>query len=134
MRQLLDRAADGQGGVLFIVGDAGLGKTTMLEYALSLAEGRFRFAVGRGDRVEATLPFGLIGQVLEPLSDSRHQGRAPGASDQRAEDRFYDILRRFREAAVQPLLLALDDLHWADPDSRTAVHLLCRRLALSRWR
>ena len=129
VRQLLDRAAAGQGGVLFIVGEAGLGKTTMLQYALSLAEGRFRFAVGRGDRVEATLPFGLIGQVLEPLSDSRHQGRAPGASDLRAEDRFYDILRRFRDAAAQPLLLALDDLHWADPDSRTAVHLLCRRLA-----
>jgi len=129
VRQLLDRAADGQGSVLFIVGDAGLGKTTMLEYAQSLADGRFRVAVGRGDRVEATLPFGLIGQVLEPLSDSGHQGRAPGAPDLRAEDRFYDILRRFREAAAQPLLLTFDDLHWADPDSRTAVHLLCRRLA-----
>ena len=129
VRQLLDRAAGGQGSALFIVGDAGLGKTTMLEYALSLAEGRFRCAVGRGDRVEATLPFGLIGQALEPFSNSRHQGRAPGAPDLRAEDRFYDILQRFREAAAQPLLLAVDDLHWADPDSRTTVHLLCRRLA-----
>ena len=26
-------------------------------------------------------------------------------------------------------LLAIDDLHWSDPDSLTAIHLLCRRLA-----
>jgi tetratricopeptide (TPR) repeat protein len=129
VRQLLDGAADGHGGALFIVGEAGLGKTTMLEYALSQAEGRFQVGVGRGDRVEAALPFGLISQVLEPLSRRGHQDRLLRTADVPAEDRFYDILRRFREAAAQPLLLAFDDLHWADPDSRTALHLLCRRLA-----
>ena len=37
-------------------------------------------------------------------------------------------LRRISQAAAdQPLLLALDDLHWADPDSLTFLHLLCRR-------
>lgn len=129
VRRLLDAAAQGQGGALFIVGEAGLGKTTMLEYARTCAGERFRVRIGRGDRVEAALPFGLISQVLDPLVRSGHQDPMPRASDVPAEDRFYDILRRVREAATEPLLLAVDDLHWADPDSRTAVHFLCRRLA-----
>jgi len=129
VRQLLEAAADGHGGALFIVGEAGLGKTTMLEYALRLAGERFRIGVGRGDRVEAALPFGLISQALDPLPGSGDEGPMPGPADVPAEDRFYGILRRVREAAAQPLLLAFDDLHWADPDSRIAVHLLCRRVA-----
>lgn len=125
VRRLLESAAHGHGGALFIVGEAGIGKTTMVEYALTLAEGRFRIGVGRGDRVEAVLPFGLIGQALDPLFGS---GPHDSATDVPAEMRFYEILRRVREAAGEPLLLAFDDLHWADPDSRNAVHLLCRRL------
>lgn len=127
--RLLEAAAHGHGGALFIVGEAGLGKTTMLEYAVSHAEGRFAVAVARGDRVESALPFGLICQALDPLAPAGQQGHPPAAREVAAEDRFYDILRRFRQAARQPLLVALDDLHWADPDSRTAVHLVCRRLA-----
>ncbi|MBV9730540.1 MAG: AAA family ATPase [Pseudonocardiales bacterium] len=136
LERLLDDAHEGRGGALFVVGPAGLGKTTVLEHAVTVAKPRFAVGVGRGDQVEAVLPFGLIGQALDQLLE----GKLPGgkvtldadggeATDISAQARFYGILRGVREAAVSPLLVALDDLHWSDPDSLTVIHLICRRLA-----
>ncbi len=136
--RLLDAACAERGGALFIVGPAGLGKTTLLDHAITLARPRFVVGVGGGDRVETVLPFGLIGQVLEDLrrrQGPRGQVANGAASAQTSEPdsiaaaaRFYATVREVREAAVHPLLLALDDVQWSDPDSLTAIHLLCRRL------
>ncbi|MGH3774109.1 MAG: helix-turn-helix transcriptional regulator [Pseudonocardiaceae bacterium] len=136
LERLLGDARKGRGGALFVVGTAGLGKTTVLEHAITVATPQFAVGLGRGDQVEARLPFGLIGQALDQLVD----GKLPGgglalgaaggeATDISAQARFYDILRGVRKAAVRPLLVALDDLHWSDPDSLAVIHLICRRLA-----
>src|SRR5947209_2006818 len=136
LERLLNDACQGRGGALFVVGPAGLGKTTLIEHAISVARSRFVVGVGRGDQVEAVLPFGLIGQALNQLLNGKLLGGSMAldadggeAGDISAQARLYGILRGVREAAVRPLLLALDDLHWSDPDSLTVIHLICRRLA-----
>ena len=72
--RLLDDAHGGRGGALFVVGPAGLGKTTVLEHAITAAKSRFAVGVGCGDQVEAMLPFGLIGQALGPLLNGKLLG------------------------------------------------------------
>jgi len=136
LERLLDDACEGRGGALFVVGPAGLGKTTVLEHAITMAKPRFQVCAGRGDQVEAVLPFGLIGQALDQLLDEKLIGGGMAldtdggeAADISAQARFYGILRGIRQAAVTPLLVVLDDLHWSDPDSLTVIHLICRRLA-----
>ena len=125
VRQLLDAASAGRGGTVFVVAPAGLGKTSVLHLAAAEAQGRFEVRMGGGDAVEAALPYGLIGQVLE---DDDELTAPEVAGDLPAANRFYLTLRRIRRAAAdRPLLLALDDLHWADPDSLAFLHLLCRR-------
>src|SRR6266545_1455136 len=57
---LMGEALEGRGGALFVVGEAGLGKTTVLEHAVAAAAGRFKVGIGRADVAEAALPFGLI--------------------------------------------------------------------------
>jgi ATP/maltotriose-dependent transcriptional regulator MalT len=135
LERLLQDARDGRGGALFVVGPAGLGKTTVLEAAITTAGAGFAVGVGRGDQVESVLPFGLIGQALDQILGGRLLGGSvaqiennSATADTVPEARFYGILRGIREAAVGPLLLALDDLHWSDLDSLTAIHLICRRL------
>ena len=127
IRRLLDAAFAGRGGTVFVVAPAGLGKTSVLQAAVTEARGRFDVRMGGGDAVEAALPYGLIGQVLGGEEDGLAVPGA-GAEDLPAANRFYVTLRRIRQAAAdRPLLLALDDLHWADPDSLTFLQLLCRR-------
>ncbi len=125
VRGLLRDARGGRGGTLFVVGEAGLGKTTVLRYAAAAAGDWFRTGTGQADVAEAALPFGLIGQALDPLLDSH---AVTTGTTQAPADYFYAALARLRQAASQPLFLALDDAHWADPDSLTLLRLICRRI------
>ena len=126
IRRLLDAAFAGRGGTVFVIAPAGLGKTSVLQAVAAKAQGRFDVRVGGGDAVEAALPYGLIGQVLGGEDELAVPGA--GTADLPAANRFYATLRRIRRAAAdRPVLLALDNLHWADPDSLTLLQLLCRR-------
>src|SRR5690349_21453654 len=71
LERLLANAGEGRGGALFVIAPAGLGKTTVLEHAIAVARPRFLVGVGRGDQVEAMLPFGLVGQALDQLLGSK---------------------------------------------------------------
>jgi DNA-binding CsgD family transcriptional regulator len=126
VRGLLRDALGGRGGALFVAGEAGLGKTAVLQYAAAVAGDRFIAGMGRADVAEAALPFGLIGQALDPLLDGH---AAPDGPATAPADYFYGVLARLRDAARRPLFLALDDAHWADPDSLTLLRLICRRIA-----
>ncbi len=130
IERLLDGARSGHGGSLFIIGEAGLGKTTMVERARELAGAGFRIGVGRGDAAESTLPFGILDQALRSLG-LRDELEGGGGTAKRGLDaratRFYAVLRFLESLADNPTLLILDDLHWADEDSLALLSFLCRR-------
>src|SRR5262245_33855005 len=131
VRTLIGEASAGRGGALFVAGEAGLGKTSVLEYAVAAAQGRFKVGIGRADVAEAALPFGLIGQSLDAVLGRPADvtgGAEPGSAPAPA-DYLYVMLDRLRRAAAGgPLFIALDDAHWADSDSLTLLRLICRRI------
>ncbi|HWC36934.1 MAG TPA: AAA family ATPase [Acidimicrobiales bacterium] len=128
LEEVLEHAVAGRGRALFVLGEAGLGKTTLLDHAVRLAAHRLAVGVGRADIAEAALPFGLLNQALEPLVGRDALTGGDGSAPQPAPTRLYTILHRLREVAVRPMLVALDDAQWADPDSLTLLRLICRRL------
>ena len=127
---LVSEALSGRGRSLFIVGEAGLGKTTMVERARAGSGGRFKVSIGRGDAAESSLPFGIIDQALRGLGfrspGQTRAGRRPAMQARAA--RLYAALQ-FLEALPSPTLLLLDDLHWADDDSLALLAFLCRRIS-----
>ncbi len=134
IREAMRAAGRGEGSVVLLIGTPGIGKTTMLGCAASLAR-RHDFALAHAvaSPMERGLPFGLLGQAIvalggNPVEDVAELARAGGQSA-----RFYRTLRWLGEvAAERPVMMALDDLQWADPDSLELLGFLCRRLATLR--
>jgi tetratricopeptide (TPR) repeat protein len=154
-RELLEREAElaaidsslrataaGEGGPLLIEGEAGAGKTALLEEGVRRAE-----ALGittlraRGGEYEREFPYGVVRQLLEPALDRADGGvrlagsaamAAPAFEGTGAEDPFsiqhglYWMVAELAESA--PLLIAVDDAQWADTASLQALLYIGRRL------
>jgi len=127
--RLLDGLRAGHGGALFIVGDAGLGKSTILAEARAAAGVEISAGIGLGDAVEATLPFGPVSEAIAQLGGPRATSGSTGttsAAEARAA-RLY-ATQRWIEADSGPRVLLLDDLHWVDADSLALLSFVCRQI------
>jgi DNA-binding CsgD family transcriptional regulator len=121
-------------------GEAGVGKTALLEYAVDAGR-RFRLARASGVEAEVELPFAAVQQLCSPFLDlldrlpqPQHDalGVAFGLSTGSAPDPFLvglAVLGLLSEAAEQwPLLAVVDDAHWLDHASARALAFVARRL------
>ncbi|MFI7407086.1 AAA family ATPase [Streptomyces sp. NPDC049627] len=134
---------DDRGGALLLSGDPGIGKSTLLRYAAD----RCRTTVLRASGVEseAVLPYSLLADLLLPLrphfaglpTGQRRAVEGCLAISDRGEPNPYAVcagaLGVLAAAGEQrPLLLVVDDLHWADPSSRQVLQFMARRLTTER--
>jgi DNA-binding CsgD family transcriptional regulator len=127
------RAAGGQPQVLLITGEAGIGKTRLTE-ELGILAGRARGGtqVRIGESVPlvgATLAYGPFVAALPDRAEWLLAADAGGdlaAARCRLFERFLALLTEL--SARSPLLLILEDMHWADESSRQLLAFLAVRL------
>ncbi|GHF69800.1 hypothetical protein GCM10010218_58900 [Streptomyces mashuensis] len=145
VRGLCDRA-DGRrevrrGGLLLFSGDAGLGKTALLQQTRRVAEsceGRCVVLSARGSRSAEKVPFHVVRQLLQPtlaaMSTEERQelfggwyeiaGPAlgivpplgPQADPQGVRDGLDWVITQLA-LKYKPLIVLIDDAHWADQES-----------------
>jgi DNA-binding CsgD family transcriptional regulator len=151
----LERAARGQGCTIFLVGEAGIGKTRLAHEAFVLArEQGFLMLEGSAYALEGRLAYAPIlaafGPFLHRLDFSRQARLVSGLPDlgrlftdlrlpppsplgdsALEKTRLFEAVARLLErlARESPVLLFLDDLHWADPASIELLHYLARGIA-----
>src|SRR5690242_9109126 len=138
--RLLADARTGTSGVLALVGEPGIGKTTLLDYAARSADG-MRVLRARGVEPEAEIPFSGLAELLRPALSALDSIPAPQAralasalalAPPTAQDRFAvgaATLSLLSSAAEeQPLLLVIDDAHLLDASSAEALLFASRRL------
>ncbi|NHA69630.1 helix-turn-helix transcriptional regulator [Phycicoccus flavus] len=125
-------ARAGRSRALFFVGGAGLGKTALLEGLVRQhAQECWRVVRCRCDVMESSLAFGLVAQVVHALGGWPQEVAAGGGPDEEGAATWFRMLRWVEttaRASRDPLLLAIDDLQSADPDSLAFLGFLCRRL------
>lgn len=142
--ELLARAADGRAGVLVVRGEAGIGKSTLLDRVVAAA-GAFRVVRVTGTEAESELPFAglhlLLGKErgrLRVLPDAQADAlrAALDSGDARPGNRFLlgaATLTLLAEIAEnQPLLCLVDDAQWLDRASLDALLFAARRLDAER--
>ncbi len=125
----LEEAGRGRAPAIVVDGESGAGKTRLLgEFAALAAERGATVLFGRCvDCGDAGPPYWPIIEALRPLSIPVEPGR--GASDDRA--RFFEaVLDRLEDLGHHsPVVLLLDDLHWADRSTRDLLGFLLANLA-----
>lgn len=137
---LLSQARQGHSGALVITGEAGIGKTALLDYAAAHSDG-MRLLRGTGVESEAELPFASLHLLLSPVLDhldglpDRQRAALSGAlglGSPGPGDRFLialAVLTLLSElAGERPLVCLVDDVQWLDRASATALQFVARRL------
>ncbi|WP_456942617.1 ATP-binding protein [Geodermatophilus sp. SYSU D00525] len=153
----VDRAVAGRGAAVLVAGDAGVGKSRLLDELAGRAAARgLRVLTGHCvDLGEVGLPYLPFVDLLRPVADELGDGaaalfaaRSAAAREPEAADLGSPVralrppvddgrLQLFEAvatalsglAADTPLLVVLEDLHWADRSSRDLVRYLLARLA-----
>jgi DNA-binding CsgD family transcriptional regulator len=130
IRDLLGRAQRGANGVVLVDGEPGSGKSLLLrDSADEAAERGFSLLAGAADQLGQAIPFFALGAALrEPSAgisadDPGHD--RPDATAWRIAQIRAHLERR---AAAAPVLVCLDDLHWASPATLAALRALPRDL------
>jgi DNA-binding CsgD family transcriptional regulator len=148
-------ATDGSPSVAFVAGDSGVGKSRLLSELERRAEAGDVLVLA-GDCVdlgESELPYVPLVAALRPLARSGDPaltdelraavapllpGTAAAAEppepDAGAQARLFEGLLTLLDGlgAARPVLLLIEDLHWADRSTRAALAFLCRSLAAER--
>ena len=130
IRDLLRRAEQGAGGVVLVDGEPGIGKSLLLRDATDEAAGQgFALAAGAADQLGQAFPFFTLRAVLgEPFAGLTAD--YPGRDLPDAAAWWLTRIRAHleRRAAAVPVLVCLDDLHWASPVTLAALRALPREL------
>jgi ATP/maltotriose-dependent transcriptional regulator MalT len=152
VRRALRELVAGLPGDLAISGEPGIGKTRLLDEVVRLAVGHgclvARAAAGE---LESRMPFAVIAHALDPLVARAGPELAAGldraelatvfpssrSSAETKQPLMVPVERHLLFAAVRtavgrlavarPMLVILDDAHWADPASVELLHHLLRR-------
>jgi DNA-binding CsgD family transcriptional regulator len=145
--QTLATAAAGEGGIAFIEGATGGGKSRLIDETALLGEARgMHVLTARGRHLESELPFGVALQLFENcLANADESTRAPLLSGSAALAEpllaegvpspagvaaslhgLYWLSANLAER--QPLLLMVDDVHWCDRPSLRFLLYLAQRI------
>jgi DNA-binding CsgD family transcriptional regulator len=138
--ELLTAARSGRSGALVVRGEAGCGKSALLDYVAARSDGcRLDRAVGVESEME--LPFATLHQLCMPIIDRVERLPDPqraaletafGLSAGRQPDAFLvglAVLTLLSDVAeTQPLVCLVDDAHWLDHASALSLAFVARRV------
>ncbi len=128
LERALAAARAGRGAAILVAGEAGIGKTRLAAELIRRArDGGFATLLGRSiDLVGTELPYQPFAEALRSIG-GRRPADTPAGSQLRV---FEETLARLADhAAAAPVLLVLEDLHWADTSTLDLVVFLAHNLA-----
>lgn len=132
LRAELGQVRAGESRLVSIDGPAGMGKTALVRRFLAKADG-LHMLCASGDDGEALLPYGIVAQLapeLSVLGEGTEEGRCLTDLDPLVVgSALLDLLQGLQDHAVA---VVIDNAHWADLPSLSALIFALRRLGTAR--
>ena len=118
-----DAAARGAGRAVFVTGEPGIGKTSLVGEFLRALGPRARVLIGTCDDLSVPRPLGPIRDLAGGVSPALEKALAAGDAHE-----VQTLLVAELELPPRPTVLVLEDVHWADDATFDAVTVLGRRI------
>src|SRR5918997_4136911 len=123
LRLRLHDAGERHGCLLLLGGEAGVGKTTLLRHFMEDARATAIVMIGQCDALSTPRPLGPLFDIAsaDPALQQLLNDNAP------RDLLFRTVLARLRTER-RPILLAIEDAHWADEATLDLLRFLGRRI------
>jgi DNA-binding CsgD family transcriptional regulator/tetratricopeptide (TPR) repeat protein len=116
-------AARADGRLALVSGEAGAGKSTLVNSFCEMQAAGVRVLIGRCDDLFAPRPLGPLSDIARDVGGPLREA-IDGGDQQAAFEAFLDLL----ESASSPQIVVLEDLQWADDATLDLLRLTARRL------
>jgi DNA-binding CsgD family transcriptional regulator/energy-coupling factor transporter ATP-binding protein EcfA2 len=125
LAQAAREAAAGEGGLVLVSGEAGIGKSSLVRAVRGVLPAEARLLVGHCDDLGTPRTLGpfrdLVGQVGAELTRALREGGE--------RDAMLAALPAELDWAGHPTVLVVEDVHWADEATLDVLRFLARRIA-----
>src|SRR5215217_1612035 len=122
LRVTLRGAAKGRGSVVLVSGEAGIGKTSLVRAFAREAAGRARVLAGACDDLVTPRTLGPFRDMAREAAPALARAMEPGA----ARDAVFGAVHQ--ELAGGPVVLLVEDVHWADDATLDVLRYLAWRI------
>jgi DNA-binding CsgD family transcriptional regulator/tetratricopeptide (TPR) repeat protein len=124
LEQAVEAAAGRQGSVVLVSGEAGIGKTALVETFFSRTGGEVRVLRGACDELFTPRPLGPIRDLARAAGEELAQVVTDG--DRNA---IYDAMLEVLDHPLHVTVLLIEDIHWADDATLDLLRIVGRRIA-----
>jgi DNA-binding CsgD family transcriptional regulator/tetratricopeptide (TPR) repeat protein len=118
-------AAAGEGSVVLLCGEAGIGKSALVDALRSVLPATGRLLVGWCDDLATRRALGPFRDLLDSVGPELVKALEDGGD----RNRLLEALRAELSWAGQPTVLVVEDVHWADEATLDVLRYLVRRMA-----
>jgi ATP/maltotriose-dependent transcriptional regulator MalT len=115
----------GVGHAAFLVGEAGIGKTTLLNTFLKSVQSSSNSFVGACDTLFTPRPLGPLYDIADQIDSEL----ANSLNTETERSKIFSLLVQKLSSFTKPVVLVFEDVHWADEATLDLIKFLVRRIS-----
>lgn len=134
LRSRFRKASLGEGNSVFVMGEAGIGKSTLVKTFLKETDGKAEVFTALCDSLFTPRPLGVLYDLAAQIGKAIFKETNPGSQRTAIFGDFLQLITQYGKPGQPghtrgPIVLVIEDIHWADEASLDFIKFLARRIS-----